>query len=607
MLKSLQWRLVSIFILFAIVLIIVIGVVLNFRVQASYYESFKNGIENGFENWENAKWKGDISLATMEDVEEALKSGDARMYFYLISDYRSYTLLNSNASEIIDTSYDYSNTSKSAFLNQILTSKNVLSVLKGSKVGDSGNLIYADDSAFFDYACRVKLKDGDYIFYFRYDREEWRKTIDDLNKNIMSSLIAAIAASFIFGYVLSKTITVPVVNIMHKAKAIASGNFGQPLSVRSHDEIGELTNTFNYMARELKKTMVEISSEKSKVETILYNITDGVIGFDLEGRIIHINPAAKNMLEIDDVEGTFNDYSKKYDFGITLEDILYLGSTGSKEKMIRVGDKYINAYFALYSDREKNIEGVVVVLQDNTKQQKVENMRKEFIENVSHELKTPLTSIKSYAETLLDGAMEDKETTKRFLDVINSEADRMNRIVKDLLQLSSLDNINSNPNARMALKLTKISFVDLVKSCVDRMNMEARAKKQKLECYVIGDIPDIMADRDRMEQVVLNIISNAIKYTHENGEIIVYIGIIYNEIYMKVSDTGIGIPEEDLSRVFERFYRVDKARSRQMGGTGLGLAIAKEIVEVHGGSISIKSEYGKGTEVTIKLPIVTEN
>lgn len=216
--------------------------------------------------------------------------------------------------------------------------------------------------------------------------------------------------------------------------------------------------------------------------------------------------------------------------------------------------------------------------------------------NVSHELRTPITSIKSYTETLLDGAMEDPETSKRFLSVIDSEADRMTRLVKDLLQLSRLD------NQQMNWKMEKVFLDTIVKTIVERMQIEAQRKHQKLESYVIGDIPAINADKDRLEQVIVNLISNAIKYTPEHGEITVYVGIIYNDIYVKVTDTGIGIPKESLPRVFERFYRVDKARSRDMGGTGLGLSIAKEIVQAHGGTISISSEMGKGTEVTVKLP-----
>jgi len=278
--------------------------------------------------------------------------------------------------------------------------------------------------------------------------------------------------------------------------------------------------------------------------------------------------------------------------------VLYLQFSGSKERNITFKEKYLRVYFALFTDEQDKADGIVTVFQDVTEQKKLENMRKEFVANVSHELRTPLTSIKSYTETLLDGTLDDKETTEKFLKVIDSESDRMARLVKDLLQLSSLD---SN---QMKWHLNTFSFVSLVKSSIEKLQLEVNSKEQKMECYTIGKLPNIRADHDKIEQVVLNILTNAIKYTPRGGAITVYLGIMYTEVYIKVTDTGIGIPKKDLDRIFERFYRVDKARSREMGGTGLGLSIAKEIVDAHKGSISVSSDLGVGTEVLVRIPII---
>jgi two-component system sensor histidine kinase VicK len=343
--------------------------------------------------------------------------------------------------------------------------------------------------------------------------------------------------------------------------------------------------------------MTEISSEKNKIETILKYMTDGIIAFNLDGEVIHANPAAKKMLGLDEINLGFNEFSEKYELGINLEELAFFEAAINKETSVEINNKTIKMYFALFTDEEQRAEGIIAVLQDITEQQKLENMRKEFVANVSHELRTPLTSIKSYTETLLDDGLEDVATAQRFLGVINSEADRMTRLVKDLLQLSRMD------SQKMHFKMKVISFNDLVKNAVEKMQIEAKSKGQQLECFTIGEIPEIKADRDRIEQVVINILSNSIKYTPENGRITVYIGKTYSEVYVKVSDTGIGIPESDVDRIFERFYRVDKARSREMGGTGLGLSIAKEIVEAHGGTITVSSEIGKGTDVTVKLPM----
>ena len=223
-------------------------------------------------------------------------------------------------------------------------------------------------------------------------------------------------------------------------------------------------------------------------------------------------------------------------------------------------------------------------------------MRKEFVADVSHELKTPITSIMGYADTLLESDY-DKEMQTKFLEVISSEARRMARLVTDLLVLSRYD------NKKVTKEESIFDLGELTKNCIDRLHFEVEKKNHNIECFVTANVPPVNADKYGIERVILNIISNAIKYTPENGIIKVYVGFVYNDAYIKVIDNGIGIPEADLPRIFERFYRVDKARSREFGGTGLGLPIAKEIIEQNNGSIDIKSEAGKGTEVVIRIPV----
>ncbi len=587
--RSLQWKLVGIFISITVFLIIIMWTLLINSLQSIYYDSFRKSIEEGFEKLE-LTYENDVDL---KDLKKSLVEDHmATLYFYVGSN-RTYAIINKDTLKIeymSDTDYK---------IDELMKSKNFLASLTG-KIGDKRNLIrLSDDKSVFDYA---RPKDN-YILYFRYNRVDLNHAINDLNKDMVSSSVIAIVLSLLIGYALSKTITIPIINIMHKAQKVATGDFDQVLEVKSDDEIGKLTKTFNFMAKELKHNLVEISSEKNKLETVLKYMTDGVIAFNFEGDLIHANPVSKQMLGLNNTKISFSEFSEKYNMGVDLNEMVYLETPLSKENIINVNNKIIKIYFAVFTDEEQRVEGVIVVLQDITEQQKLENMRKEFVANVSHELRTPLTSIKSYAETLLDGGLQDMETAERFLGVINSEADRMTRLVKDLLQLSRMD------NQKMQFKMKIISFTQLVKNSVEKMQIEAKNKGQLLECFSIGDIPDIKADYDRLEQVVLNILSNSIKYTPENGNITVYIGKTHREVYFKVSDTGVGIPEEDIDRIFERFYRVDKARSREMGGTGLGLSIAREIVEAHGGSISVSSQLGKGTDVMVKIPYsnVTES
>ncbi len=327
--------------------------------------------------------------------------------------------------------------------------------------------------------------------------------------------------------------------------------------------------------------------------SVFLHMTDGIIAFDRNGVVILINPAAKQMMNISTNDKTFDDIFGR--LHINLEKIIYLENWTNTEERISIDDRFLNVYFAPFKKDNDKTVGVIAVLQDITEHVKLDNMRKEFIADVSHELKTPITSIMGYADTLLEEEY-DKETQSKFLNVIASEARRMAKLVTDLLTLSK------NDNNRNVVKKEQFDLGELVKKCQDKLAIEIKRKNHSVNCFVTADVPPVYADKDDIERVILNIMTNSIKYTKEGGEIKIYVGFVYNDAYIKVFDNGIGIPEEDLTRIFERFYRVDKARSREMGGTGLGLSIAKDLLDRNGGSIDIKSEVGKGTEVVIKVP-----
>ena len=346
---------------------------------------------------------------------------------------------------------------------------------------------------------------------------------------------------------------------------------------------------------ELKDKLSEVSTKKNQIETILLHMTDGIIAFNMKGRIILINSAAKKFLSISPEDNTFNDIFGKFGLDINMEKVIYLESWTSTEETFQVEDKYVKVFFAPFKDERDMPEGVIAVIQDITEHVKLDTMQKELVADVSHELKTPITSIMGYADTLLEGGY-DEETQSRFLNVIASESRRMARLVTDLLTLSRYDT-NSNNTKKETFDLG-----ELVKRCQEKLEIEIKKKSHKVDCFVTADVPPVYSNKDDIERVILNIMTNSIKYTPNNGEIKIYVGFVYNDAYIKIIDNGIGIPEEDLNRIFERFYRVDKARSREMGGTGLGLSIAKEILDKNGGSIDMKSEVGKGTEVVIKIP-----
>ena len=349
-----------------------------------------------------------------------------------------------------------------------------------------------------------------------------------------------------------------------------------------------------------KTKLIESAENKKSKELdinnrIFLHMTDGIIAFDMDGKIILINPAAKKLLSIAPEDGNFEDVFRKFKLDINMEKIIYLENWTSTEERIEVEDRYVNAFFAPFRNEKDRPAGVITVLQDITEHVKLDNMRKEFIADVSHELKTPITSIMGYADTLLESDY-DKEIREKFLNVIATEARRMAKLVTDLLTLSRYDN-NKNK-----LQKEQFDLGELVKKCQDKLAIEIKKKNHEVNCFVTADVPPVYADKSDIERIVLNILSNSIKYTGDNGKINIYVGFVYNDAYIKVLDNGIGIPEEDLSRIFERFYRVDKARTREMGGTGLGLSIAKDLLDKNGGSIDIKSIVGEGTEVVIKIP-----
>ena len=447
---------------------------------------------------------------------------------------------------------------------------------------------------------QTQIENGDISQIEQIDNE-----LEIMQKNNVTALIIA-GVTFTVGGILiaiflSRFVIYPIDKLIKSAEKITeeekpnSKNSKNTKKAKKNSELGNVENVIGTMTKELKEKLSEVSTQKNQIETILLHMTDGIIAFNMEGEIILINPAAKKFLSIRPEDITFDDIFAKFNLGINMEKIIYLENWTSTEQRIQVEDKYVNVFFAPFKNEEERPNGVIAVIQDITEHVKLDNMQKEFVADVSHELKTPITSIMGYADTLLEEDY-DLETRTKFLNVIATEARRMARLVTDLLTLSRYDSNKKRTNKE------KFDLGELVKRCQDKLAIEIKKKEHKVNCFVTADVPPVYADKDDIERVVLNILSNSIKYTPNGGEIKIYVGFVYNDAYIKIFDNGIGIPEEDLTRIFERFYRVDKARTREMGGTGLGLSIAKEILDKNGGSIDIKSVVGQGTEVVIRIP-----
>ena len=408
---------------------------------------------------------------------------------------------------------------------------------------------------------------------------------------IVFAIIGCLISAF-----LSEFVIYPINKLIKSAEKVTEEDGkNKTKNKKKRNDVDDLESAFGIMTTELNEKLREVSTQKNQIETILLHMTDGIIAFNRKGEIILINPAAKKLLAITPEDETFEDIFKKFNLNINMEKIIYLENWTSTEQRVQVNDRYVNVFFAPFKNETERPDGVIAVIQDITEHVKLDNMQKELVADVSHELKTPITSIMGYADTLLEGEY-DKETQNKFLNVIATEARRMARLVTDLLTLSRYDS-----NKKRAQK-ESFDLGELVKKCQEKLGIEIKKKNHKVNCFVTADVPPVYADKYDIERVVLNILTNSIKYTPDGGEIKIYVGFVYNDAYIKVFDNGIGIPEEDLSRIFERFYRVDKARTREMGGTGLGLSIAKEILDKNGGSIDIKSVVGQGTEVVIRIP-----
>ena len=619
--RSLQLKLILIFFILISTTTIGIGVYSINKIEEIYYNGFLEEMLNTISsfglNIENMKIQDEVHKSEIEknynvsnnnitineeailkdqeekEVQEAVKKiwNNFNIYFSLNNISRRGVLLDNNYKEIL--SEQNMQLSDNAIKCIELAQKNVKHYYS-MKDPETNSYVFA-----YNLSYELNGEKIESIIFVAQDMTYINKQLNNVKNAYLIALAGMLLVTVFIVYITARSITKPISILTSKAESIANGSIENiALSPKNHAgyEISKLIDTFNVMINQTKDNLNEISSEKSKLETILLHLADGVLAFNLKGNLIHVNLAAKKMLSLASEDKTFETIFSKLNIDANIEKIIYLEDWTSSEQMVKIGDKFFNIFFAPFRDEKNRPSGVVAVIQDMTEQAKLDEMRKEFVANVSHELKTPLTSIKTYSETILEQDL-DEESKEKFMNVILTEANRMSRLVSDLLQLSKFD--------YKKIAWNKISFdiKELTKQICEKHKIQADKKGQVMECYVTSNVPNVYGDRDGIERVITNIIMNSIKYTPENGNIKVYVGAVYDDAYIKIIDNGIGIPKEDLPRVFERFYRVDKARSREMGGTGLGLPIAKEIIEANGGSISIESDIGKGTEVIIKIPI----
>ncbi len=498
------------------------------------------------------------------------------------------TMINKDGKVIADSTY---NPEK---MDNHLNRPEIQEVIKDS---ESGSAIRRSDTLKIDmlYMALPVIKNGEIVAFMRLAKslEEINNVVKENLKNyIIFFLIVLIFSLILLGRFTSDLIK-PIQKMSKIAAKIADGNYGESINLKSHSkEIDKMTQQFNLMSKKLEKKINEISEEKNKAEAILSSMVDGVIATDENGEIMLINPAAREMLFIDEKHVRDKDFIqvvRNYKINELLEKVLKENDIISQEILLqREEEKILRCHFASITNEENNIKGGVIVFTDITELRRLEQVRKDFVANVSHELKTPLTSIIGYVDTLLENKNINKNTKNKFLKIIKDEADRLGILIQDLLNLSKFE--DSNP------ELNPGNINNLINKTVSILEEKAGKKNISIKTKMAEDSLQVYMIKEQIEQVMINLIDNAIKYTPEDGEIEIKVLEKENKVLVEVIDNGIGIPQKDQQRIFERFYRVDKARSRSMGGTGIGLSIVKHIIKSHDSEINLESESGKGSK-----------
>lgn len=593
--QSVQFKLVIMYLLLIIVAMQVIGAYFVRELEGQLEKNFQDSITNS------------ITLLDYNAREEIIKNSDNSVK--LQNDIREllvdYSRASSNLIEvrIVDDKGKILGTSNLNNQGIVGQKSNDPLVKRTLSLGTtSEDKIYKDESnknnRVWVNVSSIKNK-GQVIgaIYLVADIESVYKQVDDITNIFITGTLIAMIITAVLGILLSRTITKPIVEMKRQAYAMARGNYRRKVKVYGVDEIGELADSFNTLTKRVQEAQAMTEGERRKLSSVLAYMTDGVIATDRRGKVILINTPAEKMLRVKHESANGRSIIDVLDIGDTyqFEDLMEVDGSLTMDRSTLDKPYVLRANFSVIQRETGFNNGVIAVLHDITDQEKVDQERRDFVSNVSHELRTPLTSMHSYLEALSDGAWEDKEIAPRFLEVTQNETERMIRLVNDLLKLSRMD------GGREQLEKSFVNFTDFFNHIIDRFEM---MKKETImfKRHIPREPVIIEIDEDKVMQVLDNIISNANKYSPDGGRISFYLKKFEDEIEVSIADEGLGVPDEDLANVFDRFFRVDKARSREMGGTGLGLAIAREVIEAHGGRIWAERNKNKGTIIKFTLP-----
>ncbi len=594
--KSIHVKLVLIYVLLIIIAIQIIGLYFSQKLEENLIDNFQSSIEQR------------IDLVEYSIREELLKQRDETMptiEVSLTTILREFSTGDLNEIRVIDSRNRVLATSD--LNNQLLVGQksNDDIIKKAFTTEDSFEKIALDQNT----QNRVWLlatpildtmgPDSEVIgaIYIESDIEKIFDQMDEINQIFAIGTIMSLVITVVLGILVARTITRPISDMRRQAQAMAKGNFSRKVRVYGTDEIGQLAIAFNNLTNRLQESQSTTEGERRKLASVLSNMTDGVIATDRRGRIILINEPAARLLHMSQEE-TLNrpvasvlGIEDEYSF----EDLIYMKEPLNLDFSTDEAPYILRANFSVTQKETGFVNGLITVLHDITEQEKNDMERREFVANVSHELRTPLTTMRSYLDALAEGAWREENIAPHFLNVTQTETERMIRLVNDLLNLSKMD------SQEYELNFELVEFNKFFERIIERFEM---SKSQNVD--FIRLLPEtsyfVEVDTDKLTQVIDNIISNAIKYSPDGGNIRFGFTVHDNMLKVMISDDGMGIPKENVGRIFDRFYRVDRARARSMGGSGLGLAIAQEMIEAHGGKIWAESEEGAGTTIFFTLP-----
>ncbi|MCL7747495.1 cell wall metabolism sensor histidine kinase WalK [Halalkalibacter alkaliphilus] len=589
--KSIQFKLIIIYVLIIFIAIQIIGVYFTRQLESQL-------VSNYFEMLDDR-----ANLLSFNLAQEMTKNKDDRsaLTSNINSLLRDTFTIDQSEVQVIDQNrvvISTSNLSNRHIVGQQSTEVRVKRALLGNKFEDvlrdpvTGHRMRV-------LAVPIKTDEGSIgALYIEASMEDIYSQIGQINSILLSGTFIALIISSVLVILVARTITSPIMDMRKQTMRMGRGDFTKQVKVYSADEIGQLASSFNDLTMKLQDATLTRDREQKRLKSVLTHMTDGVIATDQNGRIILMNKRAEELLTV----------SSHAVMGQLLPDVLRLSDTFALYDLYEHSDSVLldfstseeeyllEANFSVIQEKDGPINGLITVLHDVTEQEKIEHERREFVANVSHELRTPLTTMKSYLEALEDGAMSDKELGPRFLSVTQNETERMIRLVNDLLQLSKIDTKDYK------LKFQSVDVGLFLHDIIDRFEMIAEEKEITFTRKIPAKPTYAKMAADKMTQVIDNVISNAMKYSPEGGNITIAMLHQGHQLQISISDQGMGIPRESQAKIFDRFYRVDKARARSVGGTGLGLAIAKELIHAHKGEIWAESEYGKGTTIFFTLP-----